>query len=181
MSNLATTRILLLQPAQTAHAGSAKPWLWPLPRLDGAAPCVLSPGLPARADGLAQLGYREGISSSELVPVFAPHDGAITYAARADDGGMLCLDHPGGWSTSYGGLHTVLARSRDRCSGRRRPRVRSGDVIGYLRGPLCLGFAFSRWEDGAWTTVDLVESLGAWSFQPWFTALASGAGSAVAI
>lgn len=74
--------------------------------------------------------------------MFAPTDGAIT-----------CVP-------------TTLARSRDRCSGRRKTRVRGDDVLGYLRGPLRLGFGISRQEDGDWPTVDLVDYLGAWSFQP---------------
>jgi len=175
-----TTRILF-QPTHGAHRGSPEPWLWPLPRLDGALPCVVSPADRACTDSLAQLGYPDRISSSELVPVFAPMDGAITYAARATGGGTLCLDHPGGWSTSYSGLDTVLVPSRDRCSGRRKRRVRGGDVLGYLRGTLRVGFGLSRWDDGSWTTADPAECLGGWSVQPWFTAPLSGAGSALAI
>jgi len=180
MSNATTTRILF-QSTRRAHAGSAKPWLWPLPRLDGALPCVVSPAARACTDSLSQLGYRERVSSSELVPVFAPMDGAITYAARANAGGTICLDHPGGWSTSYSGLETVLAPSRDRCSGRRRPRVRGGDVLGYLRGTLRLGFGLSRWEDGAWSTVDPSSCLHNWAVQPWFTEPSSEAPAALAI
>ena len=108
-------------------------------------------------------------------------DGAITYAARANAGGTICLDHPGGWSTSYSGLETVLAPSRDRCSGRRRPRVRGGDVLGYLRGTLRLGFGLSRWEDGAWSTVDPSSCLHNWAVQPWFTEPSSAAPAALAI
>ncbi|MEO7732462.1 MAG: hypothetical protein ABIY55_15945 [Kofleriaceae bacterium] len=178
---MSTTTRILFQPTHGAHGGSPKPWLWPLPRLDGELPCVVSPADRARTDSLPQLCYRNRISSSEIVPVFAPMDGAITYAARANDGGTLCLDHPGGWSTSYSGLDTVLAPPRDRCSGRRKRRVRGGDVLGYLRGTLRLGFALSHWEDGAWTTVDLAGGLDAWAVQPWFTEPSSQAPTALAI
>ena len=86
-----------------------------------------------------------------------------------------------GWSTSCSGLDTVLTPSRDRCSGRRRRRVHGGDVLGYLRGTLRLGFGLSRWEDGAWTTADPIACLDAWAVQPWFTEPMSGAGSALAV
>jgi hypothetical protein len=92
-----TTRILF-QPEGTASAMAAKPWLWPLPRLDGVAPCIVSPPDWLPADGI-QLGYPDRASSLELVPVFAPTDGAITYAARSEHGGTLCVDHPGGFYT----------------------------------------------------------------------------------
>jgi murein DD-endopeptidase MepM/ murein hydrolase activator NlpD len=113
--------------------------------------------------------------------VFAPTDGAISYAARTGTGGALCLDHADGWSTSYSGLDTVLVPSRDRCSGRRKPRVRSGDVIGYLRGAIRLGFGLSRWENGAWTAADPADCLHAWAVQPWFTDATASAGAALAI
>src|SRR5512139_374924 len=161
-----TTRILF-QPERSASAMAAKPWLWPLPQLDGVPPCIVSPADATRVDGV-QLGYLDRASSSELVPVFAPTDGAITYAARSERGGTLCVDHPGGWSTTYGGLETVLAASTDRFARRRKPRVRAGDVLGYLRKILRLGFGLSRWVDGEWTTTDPATCCHTWSVQPWF-------------
>jgi hypothetical protein len=180
MPNVITTRILF-QPANGVHAGPPKPWLCPLPRLDGALPCIISSTGHSCEDGLSQLGYRERMSSPEFVPVFAPTDGAVTYAARAGNGGALCLDHADGWSTSYSGLDTVLVPSRDRCSGRRKPRLRGGDVLGYLRGALRLGFGLSRWKNGGWTTANPADCLQDWTVQPWFTAPTTGARAALAI
>jgi hypothetical protein len=180
MSHLATTRILF-QPERSVSSAPAKPWLWPLPRLDGALPCIVSSVDPARADGLVELGYADRASSSELVPVFAPTDGVVTYAAHSDGGGLLYLDHPGGWSTSYSGLEAVLPPSTDRCSRRRKSRVRRGDVLGYLRRSLRHGFGLARWLDGEWIGVDPATRCGAWSVQPWFTEPTSRRGSALAL
>lgn len=181
MRNLMTTRILF-QPEQPASAVAAKRWLWPLPRLDGTSPCILSPYDPARVDGLVELGYPDRASSSELVPVFASQDGAIAYAARSEQrGGMICLDHPAGWSTSYSGLETLLVVSTDRFCRRRKSRVRAGDVLGYLRTTLRLGFGLSRWVDGEWRTTDPAEHCPAWIVQPWFTEPTSRDGSALAL
>src|SRR6185503_1497592 len=86
MSYLATTRILF-RPEHSVASAPAKPWLWPLPRLDGASPGIVSPADRARADGLVELGYADRASCKELVPVFAPTDGVVTYAAHSDGGG----------------------------------------------------------------------------------------------
>jgi murein DD-endopeptidase MepM/ murein hydrolase activator NlpD len=180
MSHLATTRILF-QPERPVSSAPAKPWLWPLPRLDGASPSIVASVDLARADGLVELGYADRASSSELVPVFAPTDGVVTYAAHSDGGGLLYLDHPGGWSTSYSALETVLTPSTDRCSRRRKSRVRSGDVLGYLRKSLRVGFGLSLWRDGEWIAVDPATRCGAWSVQPWFTQLPLRDRSALAL
>jgi hypothetical protein len=177
--NLATTRILC-PPKHAATAGLATPWIWPLPRLDGAHPCILPPHDPARWDGLVQLGYHDRTSSSDLVPVFAPQDGAIAYAVRTDLGATLCVDHPGGWSTEYGGLETVLALSTDRYSRRRKVRVRAGDVLGYLRRSLRLGFGLARVVDGERATVDPSTVIHTWTAQPWFAKPAARSGSEIA-
>jgi murein DD-endopeptidase MepM/ murein hydrolase activator NlpD len=168
MHNLATSRILL-QPELAPRAAVATPWLWPLPRLDGASPCIVSPMDPSRTDGSVHLGYVDRVSSSELVPVFAPQHGVITYATRSAQGGTVCLDHPGGWSTSLTGLETILTASTDRFSRRRKSRIRAGDVLGYLRSTLRLGFSLSHWVGGEWSIVDPAERCHAWTLQPWFT------------
>lgn len=180
MRNLATTRILF-EPERAASSAAVKAWLWPLPRLDGVAPCIVPPGESMRADGLVGLGYSDRTSSSELVPVFAPQDGAITYATRSQHGGTVCLDHPGGWSTVLGGLETVLAASTDRFSRRRKSRVRAGDVLGYLRKTLSVSFGLSRWEHGEWATIDPAACCHAWTVQPWFTSPTSHVASGLAL
>jgi murein DD-endopeptidase MepM/ murein hydrolase activator NlpD len=180
MRNIATTRTLYL-PEHAVRAAPVKPWIWPLPRLDGAHPCVLPPHGPARTDGLVQLGYPDRTSSSDFVPVFAPQDGVITYAVRADPGTTLCLDHPAGWSTQYSDLETVLALSTDRFSRRRRVRVRAGDVLGYLRTSLQLGFGLSRLVDGEWATIDPADVIHTWIAQPWFAEPPACVGSELAV
>jgi murein DD-endopeptidase MepM/ murein hydrolase activator NlpD len=176
---LATTRILL-RPAGTAAAAVARPWLWPLPRLDGDAPCIVSRQDPTRGNGLVVLGYPDRTASAELVPVFAPQDGVITYATP-QQGGTVCLDHHGGWSTLHSGLETVLAASTDRFSRRRKSRVRAGDVLGYVRKVLRLGFGLYRWVDGEWTTADPAATCHSWAVQPWFTESTVPASSRLAI
>jgi murein DD-endopeptidase MepM/ murein hydrolase activator NlpD len=175
MRTIATTRILNL-PEPSARSGPASPWIWPLPRLDGAQPRVL----PPRGDRLVQLGYDDRISSSGFVPVFAPQAGVITYAVRADQRTTLCLDHPGGWSTQYGDLETVVALATDRFSRRRKVRVRAGDILGHLRTSLRLGFDLSRLIDGEWTTVEPSEVAHTWIAQPWFAEPALSASSETA-
>lgn len=167
MHHVTTTRILL-RPDAAASAAMSRPWLWPLPRLDGEAPCIVSSPDSTRADGLVELGYRERASCAELVPVFAPQDGAITYATP-QQGGTVCLDHSGGWSTLLVGLETILAAPTDRFSRRRKARVRAGDVLGYVRKVLRLGFGLSRWVDGEWTTRDPAACCQDWTVHPWFT------------
>jgi hypothetical protein len=167
MRNIATTRILHALEI-TASTGPAKPWVCPLPRLDGVNPSFLLTRDRARTDGLVQIGYRDRASSPDFVPVFAAQDGIITYAVRAEQGTTLCLDHPGGWSTQYSELEHVLALSTDRFRRRRKVRVRAGDVLGHVRGSLQVRFGLSRLIEGEWVVIDPVEFLHAWSILPWF-------------
>jgi hypothetical protein len=75
---------------------------------------------------------------------------------------------------------TQLARSA-RCSRRWGRSLTGGDVLGYLRGTLRLGFGLSRWDDGAWITVDPSNCLDSWAVQSWFTEPSSQAPTALAI
>ncbi len=177
MRNIATTRILYASE-NAAPVGPARPWIWPLPRLDGVNPSIL-PQDPQ--DGIIQIGYPDRSSSPEFVPVFAAQDGIITYAVRAQQGTTLCLDHPAGWSTQYNGLEHVLALSTDRFRRRRKVRVQAGDVLGHLRDSLRIRFGLTRLVDGEWLAIDPAEVLHAWTIQPWFAELASRAGSAIAV
>jgi len=167
MRNIATTRILHLSDPAAAN-DPAKPWIWPLPRLDGVSPSIIPTHDPTWTDGIVQIGYTDRAASADLVPVFAAHDGIITYAFRGERGATLCLDHPAGWSSQYDGLESVIALSTDRFRRRRKVRVRTGEVLGHVRAPLRIGFALSRLVDGAWVPVQTAELIHAWSMLPWF-------------
>ena len=78
MPNIATTRILHV-PEYTGTPSQHGPWVWPLPRLDGVAPCVLASIDESPRDSI-DIGYVGRSSSPGFVPVFAAHDGVITYA-----------------------------------------------------------------------------------------------------
>ncbi len=167
MSTLSTTRILHAA-GNTNLSGRPSPWVWPLPRLDGAAPCILATagGLPA--DGV-ELGYPGRSRSSSLVPVFAAQDGIVTYARSAADGSMLSIDHAGGWTTHYSELEHLLTRPTDRFRRRRKERVRAGDIIGHARrSMLRLRFALSRLTDEGCVAQEPVVWMTNWSMLPWF-------------
>jgi len=143
MPNIATTRILHA-PEDTIATSQHGPWVWPLPRLDGVAPCVLSP-IDASTQDSVDIGYAGRSSSPGFVPVFAAHNGVITYAGTANGSPMISLDHAGGWSTQYADLEHVLAMPTDRFRRRRKTRVRAGDVLGHARrSSLRLRFGLAR-------------------------------------
>jgi murein DD-endopeptidase MepM/ murein hydrolase activator NlpD len=168
MRNVATSRILHA-PEPSTPGGPRKPWTWPLPRLDGLAPSIVSLPRQTRTDDAIEVGYHGLASSQSFVPVFAAQDGNITYAAQTDRGATICLDHPGHWSTQYEELEHVLVTMTDRFRRRRKARVRAGDVLGLARrAPLSIRFALSRLTDGTWVTVDPTESMHTWSVLPWF-------------
>jgi hypothetical protein len=166
MSTLSTTRILHA-PANTNILRRPSLWVWPLPRLDGAAPCVLAAGgLPA--DGI-ELGYPDRLWSPGLVPVFAAQDGIVTYASNAAGSSALSIDHAGGWSTHYSELEHVLARPIDRFRCRRKERLRAGDVIGHARrSALRIRFGLSELTDDGCVARDPAARLHAWAVLPWF-------------
>lgn len=168
MSTTATTRILHA-PANANLLAAHRSWVWPLPRLDGAAPCIieLAREYPP-PDGLA-IGYRGRSSSADLVPVFAAQDGVVTYAGSNASGSTLCIDHLGGWSTHYSELEHLLTRPTDRFRRRRKERVRAGDVIGHAsRTTLQIRFGLSRLTDEACVELDPASWMSAWSMLPWF-------------
>jgi murein DD-endopeptidase MepM/ murein hydrolase activator NlpD len=180
MHNLATTRILYA-PENTASVEPAKRWIWPLPRLDGVHPATLPTHDQVRTDGLVQIGYPDRTSSREFVPVFAAQDGIIKYAVRAEQGTTLYLDHPGGWSTQYSELESVLALSTDRFRRQRKVRVRAGDVLGHVRNSLRIRFGLSRLVDGEWVVIDPAEVVHTWSLQPWFVEPTTRVGSTITV
>ena len=167
MSTTATTRILHA-PANGNLLTEHRAWVWPLPRLDGAAPCILQPRLSPALDGLA-IGYPERSSAPGLVPVFAAQDGIVTYAGNDVNGATLCIDHMGGWSTNYSELEHLLTRPTDRFRRRRKERVRAGDVIGHAcRSTLRIRFGLSRLTDEGCTEQDPSSWMPRWLLLPWF-------------
>jgi hypothetical protein len=166
MSTISTTRILHA-PANTNISGQPNSWVWPLPRLDGAAPSILTTGAPP-ADGI-EIGYPGRSLSRSLVPVFAAQDGIVTYADNVANGATLSIDHAGGWSTHYSELEHLLARPTDRFRRRRKQRVRAGDIIGHARrSMLQMRFALSRLTDDGCVAQDPAAWMIGWSMLPWF-------------
>src|SRR5438093_12906146 len=81
-----TTTRILHTPANANILLAHRSWVWPLPRLDGLAPCIIDPTSSRSAlDGIA-IGYPGRVSSPDLLPVFAVQAGVITYAGRGADG-----------------------------------------------------------------------------------------------
>jgi Peptidase family M23 len=167
MSAIVTSRILHV-PFNTGVVGLRSRWFWPLPRLDGSAPCILAPTEPL--SDTIEIGYQDRSSSPDLVPVLAAQDGIIPYAGTSADGATVCIDHPAGWSTQYSELADLLARPTDRFRQRRKERVRAGDVIGHARrSALRIRFALTQLTEDGCVAVDPAASMPAWSMLPWFT------------
>jgi hypothetical protein len=167
MSTTSTTRILH-SPADANVFAKHRSWIWPLPRLDGVAPCIIQPAEGSRSDGIA-IAYPERCLSPSLVPVFAAQDGVVTYAGNTANGSTLCIDHVGGWSTQYAELAHLLTRPTDRFRRRRRERVRAGDVIGHAcRSTLRIRFGVSLLTDEGCVEQDPSSWMPAWAMLPWF-------------
>ncbi|HEU4731794.1 MAG TPA: M23 family metallopeptidase [Kofleriaceae bacterium] len=168
MSTAATTRILHA-PSNANASAAHRSWVWPLPRLDGAAPSIIEPAREhPPPDGIA-IGYRERASSQSLVPVFAAQDGIVTYARSTVHGSVISIDHLGGWSTHYSDLEHLLTRPTDRFRRRRKEHVRAGDVIGHARRPaLRIRFGLSRLTDEGCIEQDPASWMLGWSLLPWF-------------
>lgn len=169
MHSVATSRILDA-PRTSTSAGSPQRWIWPLPRLDGVDPTIVSPSGPTQPDGVVEIGYHHRCSSPCLVPVLAVQDGIVTYAARGNQGATISVDHPGGWSTQYEHLEHVLVVTPRRRRYSRKTRVRAGDVLGHAwRSPLHVRFAVSQLVEGERIAIDPMEQIRTWSVLPWFT------------
>ena len=167
MPSIATSRILH-EPELASAPNLYRPWIWPLPQLDGVAPRVLAH--PDGALDTAELGYSGRSSSPDFVPVFAAREGVIAYAGTAGGSPMISLDHAGGWSTQYAELAQLRAMPTDRFRRRRKVRVRAGDVLGYVHpDALRLRFGLAQLVDGEWSFVDPAEAMHTWSRLPWFS------------
>lgn len=171
MFDIATTRTFHEQPRGERQL---RPWVWPLPRIGDREPIVRS--IKSGSHPHALIEYPKGYSAQSYVPVFAVHDGVITFAGKATftcEGSTfarysMCLDHPGGWSTRYGDLEHMFSLPVDRFARRRKQRVRAGDVLGYAsRAPLCLSFELWRSEHDSYEPVDPAKHMPSWLVLPW--------------
>src|ERR1043165_4397100 len=107
---MSTTTTRIHHVPTNANILVARSWVWPLPRLDGLAPCIIEPSSACPAPGSIAIGYPGRSSSHHLVPVFAVQDGFVTYARGGANGSTICIDHAGGWSSNYGELEHLLTR-----------------------------------------------------------------------
>jgi len=167
MSTTATSRILYA-PEGASAVGQPRSWVWPLPRLDGLSPCIVTARSSSPADDL-EIGYSNRASSSSHIPVIAAQDGIVAYAGPASGSHALTIDHAGGWSTQYADVERLLVRPTDRFRRRRKERVQAGDVIGHApRTSLRIRFAVTRLADDECVVVDPGAWMAAWSMVPWF-------------
>lgn len=134
------TRFALRDDAKPADDAR---WFWPLPRLAGEHPQIIS---FANDDRLGvDIGYRQLAFNDLFVPVFAAHAGAVSYAAQVTSGFAVTIDHGGMWSTHYAHLEQMFV-TPTLGRRRRRARVEAGDVIGYAgRTPNHVRFELWRW------------------------------------
>lgn len=148
-------------------------WVWPLPKIDDLRPSLLSDAIEAQH---RSVGYETTKPLPRFVPVFAPHDGVISFAGKSTitcegrtfNRYQLWLDHAGGWATRYGNLEHMFATPTDRYATGRRARVRKGDVLGYASpSPLELWFELWRHDEHGFTAVDLADYLRTWTALPW--------------
>lgn len=169
MSPTVTTRILHRRTNANIFT-APRSWVWPIPRLDGVAPCVVESTAEYPPLNIITIGYRERSAAPSLVPVFAAQDGIITYAGNTSNGSTICIDHIGGWSTHYSELERLLTRPTDRFRHRRKEHARAGDVIGYARrSTLRVRFGLSQLTDDGTIHQDPAAWMAAWSMLPWFT------------
>src|SRR5687767_15788100 len=91
-SNSKHTRYQLREDAKPIDDGA---WVWPLPRLAGEHPRIVTQVGGKRCT--VELGY-EHVDFSELfVPVYAAQGGTISYAARTPSGCAVSIEHGGAW------------------------------------------------------------------------------------
>jgi murein DD-endopeptidase MepM/ murein hydrolase activator NlpD len=174
MFDIATTRTFHAQPRGERQL---RPWIWPLPRIGDREPIVRSTNSDQRPHAL--ITYAGTTSAQGYLPVFAVHDGVITFAGKTTvtSGGAtlvrysMCLDHAGGWSTRYGDLEHMFSMPVDRFARRRKQRVRAGDILGYAnRSPVSLAFELWRSDDEAHKPIDPAKHMRDWLVLPWHEA-----------
>ena len=142
-----------------------RPWVCPLPHLNGIAPVLIEgieaialdpPASPDRPRILAAytradvehraLGFLPFSRAGTLLhflpsytPVFAAQDGEIAAAEKLGDTYAVAIAHAGGLMTCYRNLERIFCKRREVTAESLRERVRAGDVIGYVGGS-CLEF-----------------------------------------
>ena len=120
--------------------------VWPLPHRQGFNPTVIGRSLTDPERLAVDIGYGgTDLSRRKFVPVFAVQDGVIAHVEKTDGGHAITLDH-GGWCTGYSDLEHVFVLKSELHS-RRRPRVRAGDVLGYVRAPAQIRFELWQLDD----------------------------------
>lgn len=118
-------------------------WFWPLPRLAGESPRIISHANDGRRG--VDIGYERLAFSQLFIPVYAVRAGTVSFAAQLTSGWSVTLDHGGVWSTHYAHLEKMFVVPT---IGRRRlrARVRAGEVIGYAgRDPSHVRFELWKW------------------------------------
>ena len=141
-------------------ADERRPWIWPLPVLNGGEQKVLDPILAAVFGELENpdhpriaiayprcmypddaAAFLQATHSGSIfyflpsyTPVFAAQDGVISEVERTADGYKLLVEHDDRWATRYENLERVFCRTRSLGSRARAETVRAGDVIGYVGG-----------------------------------------------
>jgi murein DD-endopeptidase MepM/ murein hydrolase activator NlpD len=137
-----------------------RPWVWPLPDLNGRAPTILGPTVTRDCERDSAEEYprmllaydRAGFidhafaffactRSASLhhalpsrTPVFAAQDGEVVAAEKSDDGYTVLVEHANGWATCYRNVRRIFCRPRKLMEGGFPERVRGGDVLGHVGG-----------------------------------------------
>jgi peptidase M23-like protein len=159
----ASRRLLSAENTNTLELNTA--WVWPLPRIADDLPSI-SRTAGKRDSNTVQIGYQTSVAPSSPVPVLAPRDGVVAYAASTAAGAVLCLHHSGGWSTEYEGLAKLAVSPTDRF--RRGSRVRAGSIVGHLQHPrLRVQFSLNRLTEQGLTAVDPGQHVPRWSLLSW--------------
>ncbi len=162
MSSTVTSRTIHASPE--TNGSYLKPWVWPLPGLGGSKPVAI-----VVKPEYVELGYKIDATLPALLTVFAAHDGVCVYAGKSGDSYAVCIDHPGGWSTQYGGLKHVFFTQTDRFRRRRKQRVYAGDAIGYAQSPSRVRFTLAKLKDAdeGLASIDPTAYMKQWLVLPW--------------
>jgi len=132
--------------ARKPRSKSVSRSVWPLPHHQGLNPTVIGRSLTDPGSLAVDIGYSgTDLSRRTFVPVFAVQDGVIAHVETTNRGHAITIDHDG-WCTSYSELEHVFVLKSERQS-RRRPRVRAGDVLGYVRIPVQVRFELWQLDD----------------------------------
>ena len=142
-----------------------RPWRWPLARVLDHEPVVLAEHVTQERRGV-DLGYElEPFDAQLRAPVYAIQDGDVLFAGETKSGFAVCIDHGRrDWATYYAHMSTMFIAPYYGQPGRRRQRVRSGDVIGFAaKSPIHIRFELWNWtEERGFVPVDPVAQIASW-------------------